>query len=92
MKAPLSERAVRAACLGFALWTLCAHAVVLAGGSLTGLMGLFAAVGAAVLYVRRRLARMPDARGAEGAGAQPAGPEPAPEPAWLQPAALAVAL
>ena len=40
--APLSDRSLQVVCLGFALWTLCSHAVVALGGSLGGLLGLFA--------------------------------------------------
>ncbi len=39
---PFSERLVFGVCNGFALWTLCSHAVVLAGGTLGGLIGVFA--------------------------------------------------
>ncbi|MEM1182901.1 MAG: DUF6077 domain-containing protein, partial [Acidobacteriota bacterium] len=37
-----------------ALWTLCSHAVVFAGGSLQALIGLFAAVAVSFLLLRRR--------------------------------------
>jgi hypothetical protein len=44
--APLSERVCAAASVGFALWTLCCHAVVAAGG---GLHALLATAGATAL-------------------------------------------
>jgi hypothetical protein len=40
---------VDAVCAGFALWTLCAHAVVAMGGSLRSLVWLYAVAGAAAL-------------------------------------------
>lgn len=87
--APASARLCDAVCLAFALWTLCAHAVVAAGGSLRVLAGVFAAAGVAVLALRR-------ARGAGAGGAAPAdppmgsAPPPSPAPA-LRLAGLALA-
>ena len=40
---PLSARIPEFACVAFALWTLCCHAVVAAGGTLTTLMTVAAA-------------------------------------------------
>jgi hypothetical protein len=51
-RAPTSERVCEAVCTGFALWTLCAHAVVAAGGSLRWLIALYVATGAAALTAR----------------------------------------
>jgi hypothetical protein len=44
---PLSERIGTGVCAVLAVWTLCAHAVVAAGGSLPQLLALFAVVGGA---------------------------------------------
>lgn len=75
---PLSERALEVACFGFALWTLCAHVVVFAGGSLRGLVVLFGGsllvLAAARVALHRRGAAVPT----------PAPPEP--EPAAADPA------
>ena len=52
----LSERICDQACFAFALWTLCCHAVVFAGGALEALLTLFVAaccVGFAVSLKRR---------------------------------------
>lgn len=95
MKAPLSEGVARAACLGFALWTLCAHAVVFAGGSLTALMALFAvslAVLAGAWTLARRRGRLA-VGSAEDAHDDETSPGKVPEePAWWRAACLVVAL
>ena len=75
MRDPLSERSIGFACLGFALWTLCSHLVVFAGGSLTQLMILYGVAGAAVLFVARRLPAAGDAPSSEPLA-------PPPDPAW----------
>lgn len=41
MRPPLSSRIGDAACLGFALWTLCSHATVAIGGSLVALIAAY---------------------------------------------------
>jgi hypothetical protein len=52
----LSGRLCDATAAGFALWTLCCHAVVVAGGSLDHLIAAFAVVGAGIgfLWLRGR--------------------------------------
>jgi len=77
--APLSERLCDQACLGFALWTLCAHAVVAAGGSLEALLGLFAASALAALALGLALRRR-RARGAGPPGTRARVPPPAAPP------------
>jgi hypothetical protein len=69
---PPSQRLCEAACLAFALWTLCAHAVVAAGGSLRALLALFlaSALAALALGLGHRLRRAPAPR--------PEAPPPAP--------------
>ena len=57
--APFSERIAAWVCLGFALWTLCAHAVVAAGGSLATLVALYGATGVAAVFVGRRVGGSP---------------------------------
>lgn len=47
--APASARLCDAVCLAFALWTLCVHAVLAAGGSLRKLLILYAVLGGAAL-------------------------------------------
>jgi hypothetical protein len=69
--APASERICAGVCAGFAWWTLCAHAVVAAGGSLTALIALFAGPGGLALAVARAVRRH------RGAGARGADPGPA---------------
>jgi hypothetical protein len=80
---PVSERICAGACLAFAWWTLCAHAVVAAGGSLVALIALFAATGAGMLGAarwrrRRRGAGAPapgsNAEARAPVGAAPTGP------------------
>jgi len=55
---PASARICDAVCAGFAVWTLCSHAVVASGGGLRALIALYAAValaaGGAALWARRR--------------------------------------
>jgi Family of unknown function (DUF6077) len=66
---PLSLRACELGCALFALWTLCAHAVVAAGGSLRALIPLYAiaiAVGAFALRGIRRRGGFADAPFPEG--------------------------
>jgi hypothetical protein len=83
---PPSERICTGLCAALALWTLCAHAVVAAGGSLPQLMGLFAVVGAAGLALWWRLRAGTPAK-------QPEPPPTAPPaPPWLRRLALAVSL
>ena len=82
---PLSERLCTGTCVALAVWTLCAHAVVAAGGSLATLIALFGVSGAVglALWYRRR--------GRAAATAQP--PDAAPTraaPAWLRRGAFAV--
>jgi hypothetical protein len=87
MPVPLSERLCAAICLGFAWWTVCAHSVVAAGGSLRGLMLLFAGSGVAWLALARALRSRSHA-------APPPPPPPQPEPAspsWLQRGAIVFA-
>jgi hypothetical protein len=63
--APLSERLCDGVCFVIALWTLCCHAVVALGGTLTALLVLYAltggAVGTVVWALRRRGAGSPAA-------------------------------
>jgi hypothetical protein len=87
VRASPSERVATIVCLGFALWTLCAHLVVWAGGSLSTLMLLFAAVGAGVLFVQRRLRR----DGEVSAPARSSEPDLQTEPLLHRAIALAVA-
>jgi hypothetical protein len=68
----LSERTIEAACAVFALWTLCSHAAVFAGGSLRALLALFAAALLAAAGLRAWLLR------AGAAATSPAAPAPAP--------------
>jgi hypothetical protein len=56
-RAPFSERIADAACLVFALWTLCCHVVIAFGGSLAGLIVSFVLAGAALLVLRLVLGR-----------------------------------
>jgi hypothetical protein len=74
---PPSERALRLVCLGFALWTLCAHAVVFAGGSLSALIGLYALALALWAFAARGWRRR---RADRADPAPPPAAEPAPEP------------
>lgn len=71
--AAAGDRICDAACAAFAVWTLCCHAVVAAGGSLQHVLALFGAIGlvaaAVVLPAARR--RRP---------AAPTGAPPAPPP------------
>jgi hypothetical protein len=53
-RAPLSVRVIDGACVVFAVWTLCCHAVVAAGGSLRALVVVFALAGLVLVAVRRR--------------------------------------
>ena len=55
--APPSERLCDSVVVGFALWTLCAHAVVAAGGGLVALLGLFAIAATAGALLRVRSGR-----------------------------------
>jgi len=48
-RAPLSVRICDAACVGFALWTLCSHAVVAAGGTLGWLILLYGVAAGALV-------------------------------------------
>lgn len=83
---PLGERLCSGLLAAGALWTLCAHAVVAAGGSLPVLIALFAAVVALALVL-----------GWRSRGRAPQRPAPDPEPtaavvgapAWLRRAATA---
>jgi hypothetical protein len=68
-RAPGSERAVDGACIVFALWTVCCHVVVVLGGSLWAVLGLFGSAGLVLLGVR--VAR----RGAVPATPQAGAPE-----------------
>ena len=64
----LGDRVVDASCVGFAVWTICAHAVVFAGGDLYDLLLSAALVGAAaVVFVRWR--RVPSDPAAKAAAA-----------------------
>lgn len=82
-----SERVCDGVCLYFALWTLCCHAVVAAGGTLVALIVLYAVALAVVLALRFRFG----AGGAEPAWVLPAEPRPSrPRPAvwrWILPVA-----
>lgn len=59
LRSPLSTRLVDGACVFFAVWTLCCHAVVAAGGSLFWLLPAFGLALAALVAVRRRLGSTP---------------------------------
>lgn len=75
----ISLRAIELACAGFALWTLCCHAVVFAGGSLRTLVALFGAL-LGLLVLARAWRRARFARAAEDAGRPPESAAPPPEP------------
>jgi len=68
--APLSDRVCDGAAIWFALWTVCAHAVVAAGGSLNQLLAIFAVAALAVAGALFRYSR----RAADAPPAEP--PEP----------------
>ncbi len=90
---PPSERAVEAACFGFALWTLCGHAVVFAGGSLRTLVALFGVslvVLAAVRAGWRR--RAAGSRTPAKPAPEPAAAEPRSDAPWALRARLGLAL
>jgi len=72
-----SERLCDLACAAFASWTLASHATVAAGGSLRGLVALFAAAAAALVLLAARARRR---AGARAAPPPPAAPAPAPAP------------
>ena len=57
-RTPLSSRICDAICVAFALWTLCSHAVVAAGGTLRWLIVLYGVAASALLggLVRARRA------------------------------------
>jgi hypothetical protein len=88
---PLSSRLIDAVCIGFAGWTLCAHAVVLAGGSLPALVGLALVLGVAALAVDFRSRRR---EATTAVGETPESPVPAegPWPVRLRWVGLAVGL
>jgi hypothetical protein len=71
---PVSERIVEGTCLGFALWTLCSHAVIALGGSLGGLLGLFALATGVALVAGRRLGRDADEHAGVDTSAAPSTP------------------
>jgi len=96
---PLSARICGAACASFAIWTLCSHAVVAAGGGLRSLVGLYAVVGlaslGAVAWARRRGVRLPAGLGGvrDASGKCDGRGEPveqatvhSPVPRWVRPA------
>jgi hypothetical protein len=65
-RAPPSECVPDAVCAAFALWTLCAHAVILAGGNLHHLLAAAGtSAGAAVLLFARLRRRFPPRPAAE---------------------------
>ncbi len=86
-----SQRVVDAACLGFALWTLACHAVVLLGGSLAQAMAGFAvaALAACAWWLRHR--RHPAVRPATGTLPEPPEAPGAKRQRWLQAGLLVVA-
>jgi hypothetical protein len=63
--APLSERVPDAVCAAFALWTLCAHVVIVTGGNLHHLLAVAVlAGGATVVAIARQRRRSPPRRNA----------------------------
>lgn len=77
--APLSERLCDAACLLFALWTLCCHAVVAAGGTLPQLIALYAVVLGLLLAWTLRAGLtwfQPALKAAGGEPGEPSSPRP----------------
>jgi hypothetical protein len=77
---PISERVCAAAVVWFAVWTVCTHATVAAGGSLRQLLGLFAAAallagGIAVAIARRRGGSSLSGPARPAPSARPAGSE-----------------
>jgi hypothetical protein len=67
-RAPNSERLCDAVIMAFALWTICAHLVVIAGGGLVVLISLYAGTAVAAIALRRRWRSAPIAAWAGGAG------------------------
>lgn len=81
-RSPLSSRIPDFACVAFAVFTLCCHAVVAAGGTLTTLIGVAATACAAALALFVALRRWaPEARAEEEAGAELAPPAASVHPA-----------
>ena len=90
-RVPSSERVCRAACLGFALWTVCCHLVVAAGGGLWGLLVLFGVLGAAAAFAWPRwLDRHPEDRSESSPGVREQPPAGSAVPSWIRPAVLVV--
>jgi hypothetical protein len=80
--APLSDRSLQVVCLGFALWTLCSPVGVALGGSLAGVVGLFAVTGIVAIVAGRRFAADDSQESAEATPPQSAAATRAQQATW----------